>query len=113
MPGLRSADNKFPTIAMAMKAKIDDLLAAPPVLNASRAQRLFESWKREREIISRNFQQSRSSCMNGIRMNECLLIERLLRSFSVRIGLQPAFGRTGMELFRCSSDRSWSRPLRC
>jgi len=46
MTGLRSADNKFPTIAMAMKAKIDDLLAAPPVLNASRAQRLFESWKK-------------------------------------------------------------------
>ncbi|PYL33920.1 MAG: hypothetical protein DMF35_05605, partial [Verrucomicrobia bacterium] len=46
MTGLRFADNKFPTIAMAMKAKIDDLLAAPPVLNASRAQRLFESWKK-------------------------------------------------------------------
>jgi len=46
MTGLRSADNKFPTIAMAMKAKIDDLLAAPPVLNASKAQRLFESWKK-------------------------------------------------------------------
>ena len=46
MTGLRSVDNKFPTIATAMKAKIDDLLAAPPVLNASRAQRLFESWKK-------------------------------------------------------------------
>src|SRR5439155_1726784 len=46
MTGLRFADNKFPTIAMAMKAKIDDLLAAPPVLSASRAQRLFESWKK-------------------------------------------------------------------
>jgi phosphate transport system permease protein len=53
MTGLRSADNTFPTIGMAMKAKIDDLLAAPPVLNASRAQRLFESWKkRTRDYVA-------------------------------------------------------------
>ena len=46
MTALRSADNKFPTIAEAMKMKIDNLLTAPPVLNDSKAKRSFESWKK-------------------------------------------------------------------
>jgi phosphate transport system permease protein len=47
MIALRTVDNKFPTIAEAMKMKIDNLLTAPPVLSTSRAQQSFESWKKK------------------------------------------------------------------
>src|SRR5207244_8749157 len=45
MVGLRTAGGKFPQIAGAMKAKIDDLLAAPPLLANAKARRSFETWK--------------------------------------------------------------------
>ena len=45
MATLRAADEKFPTIAAAMKAKIDNLLAAPPALSSPKAQKAFENWK--------------------------------------------------------------------
>src|SRR5437879_12732552 len=48
MIALRSVDDKFPKIAEAMKAKIDNLLAAPPVLSNSRAKQSFETWKQKR-----------------------------------------------------------------
>ena len=47
MIALRSGDDKFPKIAEAMKAKIDNLLAAPPVLSNSRAKQSFETWKKK------------------------------------------------------------------
>ena len=47
MTALRSGDDKFPKIAEAMKAKIDNLLAAPPVLSNSRAKQSFETWKKK------------------------------------------------------------------
>jgi phosphate transport system permease protein len=47
MAALRSGDDKFPKIAEAMKAKIDNLLAAPPVLSNSRAKQSFETWKKK------------------------------------------------------------------
>src|SRR6267143_94800 len=53
MTALRSVDGKFPTIAEGMKAKIDNLLAAPPVLKTSRAQTSFENWKkRTRDYVA-------------------------------------------------------------
>ena len=42
---LRSAEVKYSTIADGMKAKIDNLLAAPPQLTAPKAQQSFEKWK--------------------------------------------------------------------
>ena len=47
MIALRSADEKFPKIADAIKDKIDNLLAAPPVLGSSKAKQSFESWKKK------------------------------------------------------------------
>src|SRR5437879_13488384 len=47
MIALRSVDDKFPKIAEAMKAKIDNLLAAPPMLSNSRAKQSFETWKKK------------------------------------------------------------------
>ncbi len=47
MSALRSADEKFPKIAEAMKANIDNLLAVPPVLGNSEAKQSFESWKKK------------------------------------------------------------------
>ena len=45
MTALRSADDKFPTIAEGMKAKIDNLLAAAPQLSNPRAKQWFEKWQ--------------------------------------------------------------------
>jgi phosphate transport system permease protein len=45
MSALRSADEKFPTIAAAMKEKIDNLLSRSPQLIAPKAQQAFERWK--------------------------------------------------------------------
>jgi phosphate transport system permease protein len=45
MTALRAADDKFPTIAEAMKAKIDNLVANPPQLTNPEAQRAFQTWK--------------------------------------------------------------------
>ena len=47
MTALRTADEKFPKIAEEMKAKIDNLLAAPPVLKNAKAQKSFETWKQQ------------------------------------------------------------------
>jgi phosphate transport system permease protein len=47
MIALRSADDKFPKIAEAMKAKIDSLLTAPPVPSNLKAKQSFESWKKK------------------------------------------------------------------
>jgi len=44
---LRAADEKFPTIAGQMKAKIDNLLASAPTLSDSKARKAFENWKRK------------------------------------------------------------------
>ncbi len=47
MTALRAADEKFPTIAEAMKSKIERLLAAPPALANPKAQRALETWERK------------------------------------------------------------------
>jgi phosphate transport system permease protein len=47
MIALRAANEKFPKIAEAMKVKIDNLLAAPPVLGSSKAKQAFETWKKK------------------------------------------------------------------
>ena len=47
MATLRGADQKFPSIAETMKSKIDDLLAAPPVLNDPKAKKAFASWEKK------------------------------------------------------------------
>jgi phosphate transport system permease protein len=47
MAALRSADEKFPKIAEAMKAKIDNLLAAPPELASSKAKQSFGNWQKK------------------------------------------------------------------
>jgi phosphate transport system permease protein len=47
MTALRSADDKFPTIAEAMKAKIDNFLAVPPQFTNPKAQQAFERWKKK------------------------------------------------------------------
>ncbi len=53
MTALRSADDKFPKIGDAMKAKIDSLLASAPQLASGRAQRSFASWqKRARDYLN-------------------------------------------------------------
>src|SRR5437879_3415196 len=50
---LRSADDKFPKIAEAMKARIDSLLTAPPLLNDAKARQSFENWeKRTRNYLA-------------------------------------------------------------
>jgi len=49
---LRSADKKFPSIAEAMKAKIDSLIASAPQLTSDKAQQLFAKWeKKTREYL--------------------------------------------------------------
>jgi phosphate transport system permease protein len=45
MVALRAAGGKFPQIAGSMKAKIDNLLAAPPLLANAKARQSFETWK--------------------------------------------------------------------
>jgi phosphate transport system permease protein len=45
MVALRSTGAKFEQIADAMKAKIDNLLAAPPQLSTIKARQLFEKWR--------------------------------------------------------------------
>jgi phosphate transport system permease protein len=47
MTALRSADDKFPTIAEGMKAKIDNLLGSPPALSSPKAKQSFEVWKKK------------------------------------------------------------------
>jgi phosphate transport system permease protein len=47
MNSLRSADEKFPTIGEAMKAKIDSLLSNPPQLTNPKSRQAFEKWKTE------------------------------------------------------------------
>jgi phosphate transport system permease protein len=47
MTALRSADDKFPTIAEGMKAKIDNLLATAPALSSPKAKQSFEAWKKK------------------------------------------------------------------
>lgn len=46
MATLRSADDKFPKIAEAMKAKVDNLLATPPTLASSKAKQSFARWQK-------------------------------------------------------------------
>jgi phosphate transport system permease protein len=54
MTALRSADEKFPKVAEGMKTKIDNLLAAPPVLGNSKAKQSFESWnKKTRNYVAK------------------------------------------------------------
>src|SRR5438552_12563018 len=52
---LRAADEKFPSIAAAMKTKIDNLLAAPPSLSNSKAKKTFENWKIKTRDYVANF----------------------------------------------------------
>jgi len=52
---LRTADEKFPSIAAAMKTKIDNLLAAPPSLTNSKAKKTFENWKIKTRDYVANF----------------------------------------------------------
>ncbi len=47
MIALRTADEKFAKIAEGMKGKIDNLLAAPPVLSSPKARQSFEKWKKK------------------------------------------------------------------
>ena len=50
---LRSADEKFPKIAEAMKEKIDGLIAGAPQLTSAKAQRALEKWESEtREYLN-------------------------------------------------------------
>jgi phosphate transport system permease protein len=52
MTALRSADDKFPTIAEGMKLKIDNLLANSPQLTSTQAQQAFQKWKiRTRQYV--------------------------------------------------------------
>src|SRR5256714_2752456 len=55
MVTLRSADNKFLAIADAMKAKIDNLLIASPVLSSPKAKQAFDNWKSKTRDYVRNF----------------------------------------------------------
>lgn len=45
MVALRSANEKFPQIADSLKAKIDNLLAAPPPIVGANAQSSFQKWQ--------------------------------------------------------------------
>src|SRR5262249_6479038 len=49
MASLRSATDKFAQIADAMKAHINELLAAPPTLTNAKARKAFANWKAEVE----------------------------------------------------------------
>jgi len=55
MATLRGADEKFPTIAEAMKAKIDNLLSTAPTLNSPKAKKAFENWKKKTRDYLANF----------------------------------------------------------
>jgi phosphate transport system permease protein len=55
MTTLRGADQKFPSIAGAMKAKIDNLLASPPALRSVRAKQAFDKWTKETRDYAGNF----------------------------------------------------------
>jgi len=53
MVALRSATDKFEQIAPALKAKIDNLLLAPPPLTSTKARQSFENWKgKTREYLA-------------------------------------------------------------
>src|SRR5207237_8271760 len=45
MSGLRAADEKYPGIAAAMKAKIDELLSNPPELTNLKAHLTLQHWR--------------------------------------------------------------------
>ena len=47
MATLRTADEKFPKIADALKAKIESLLTSSPSLANAKARKAFEKWKKE------------------------------------------------------------------
>jgi phosphate transport system permease protein len=47
MAALRSASDKFAQIGDSMKAKIDNLLAVPPLFVSDKARQAFEKWKTE------------------------------------------------------------------
>ena len=55
MATLRTADNKFPAIADAMKAKIDNLLITSPVLSSPKVKQAFDNWKNKTREYVRNF----------------------------------------------------------
>jgi phosphate transport system permease protein len=55
MVTLRTADEKFPKIAAALKARIDNLLASPPSLANDKAQKAFEKWKEQTRDYVNNF----------------------------------------------------------
>ena len=55
MATLRGADEKFPTIADGMKAKIDNLLAAAPALQSPKAKAAFENWQKKTRGYVQNF----------------------------------------------------------
>jgi phosphate transport system permease protein len=63
MNALRSADQKFPSIAEAMKAKIDNLLSNPPQLTNAKAQQAFEQWK----LKTRKYLEQLPSVANRLR----------------------------------------------
>jgi phosphate transport system permease protein len=53
MVALRSATAKFEQIASALKAKIDNLIAAPPPLTSPKARQAFEKWNaKAREYLA-------------------------------------------------------------
>jgi phosphate transport system permease protein len=53
MVALRSAADKFEQVAPALKAKIDNLLLAPPPLTSTKARQSFENWKgKAREYLA-------------------------------------------------------------
>ena len=54
MTTLRSADDKFPSIAETMKAKIENLLATAPQLSSAKAQLSFANWqKKTRDYVAK------------------------------------------------------------
>jgi phosphate transport system permease protein len=55
MATLRTVDQKFPTIAESMKAKIDNLLVSAPALNSAKAKQAFEAWKKKTREYLANF----------------------------------------------------------
>lgn len=55
MPMLRSADEKFPSVAQTMTNKIESLLATPPALSNPKAKEAFAKWKQETQNYLGNF----------------------------------------------------------
>ncbi len=54
MVALRSADDKFPSVADTMKTKVENLLRAAPQLSSAKAQQSFASWqKKTRDYLDR------------------------------------------------------------